>query len=198
MAEHVVNGVDVRELGQAIHRFRHDPELARFRFRARNRWLARGGRSHTTIDEFTGAGEDHRSAHRPFELDADEPEILLGRDEGPNPVEHLLNALVTCLTGAMVYHAAARGIRIEELESELEGEIDLRGFLGISEDVRKGYQRIHVTFHVKSDAPADRLRELCEFSPVFDVVRHGTAVDIDVDTRPAAARSAEEAAPTVH
>jgi uncharacterized OsmC-like protein len=182
MAEKIVNGVDIPALGKSIHEFRHNPDLAQFRFRAHNRWLSRGGHSETKITEFYGAKQENDG--RQFRMEADEPPILLGSDDGPNPVEHLLNALATCLTGAMVYHAAARGIRIEECESELTGEIDLRGFLGISDEVRRGYQRIHVRFRVKSDAPAEVLEECALYSPVFDVVTHGTQVDLSVETTP--------------
>lgn len=115
--------------------------------------------------------------------DADEPAILVGTDKGANPVEYVLHALAACLTTSMVYHAAARGIRIEELESQLEGDLDLRGFMSIGPDVRKGYQNIRVTFKVKSDAPAEKLKELCQFSPVFDTIRNPVAVAIDVQKK---------------
>jgi len=118
-----------------------------------------------------------------FMLEADEPEILAGQDHAANPVEHLLHALAGCLTSSMVYHAATRGIEIEELESRLEGELDMNGFLGLSSDVRKGYQNIRVTSRVKTNSEnLDTLRELAEFSPVLDVVSHGTLVDLKVES----------------
>lgn len=174
-----VNGVDVAELREKAQALKEDPELAKFHFQARNQWLD-GGHSRTTVTKFHGVKED--IAHdRPFELEADEPHILLGGDQGANPVEHLLNALVTCLTGAMVYHAAIRGIHIEELESTVEGDIDVRGFMGLSDEVRKGYQNIKVSFRVKADAPAEKLEECARFSPVFDTVTNGTSVDLQVE-----------------
>ncbi len=149
------------------------PELAKFHFRAENTWL-NAGHSQTTITDFYGVGE--QIAH-------DEPFVLLSNDEGPNPVEHLLNALVSCLTGALVYHAAIRGIHLEEVESTVEGDIDVRGFMGISDEVRKDYQNIKVTFRVKTDAPEEKLQECARFAPVFDVVTHGTEVDLQFERK---------------
>ena len=119
-----------------------------------------------------------------FELHADEPPILAGEDQGANPVEHLLNALASCVTTSIVAHAAVRGIHIEELESELEGDIDLRGFLGLDPNVPKGYTNIRVKFKVKTDAEnLERLKRLAEFSPVYNTITHGAKVDIDVQLK---------------
>lgn len=163
-----LNGVAIDQLAETIRQIRKRPDLADFAFRVRNEW-ERGGHSKTTIEAFHGVEQEHEHA-RSFELEADEPPVLLGRDLGPNPVEHLLNALVTCLTGALVYHAAARGIEIEALESRVEGTIDLRGFLGIAQDVPRGYQDITVTFRVRSSGPEDVLRQCAEFSPVYNTL----------------------------
>jgi uncharacterized OsmC-like protein len=97
-------------------------------------------------------------------------------------VEHLLNALAGCMTTSMVAHAAVRGIHIEELESELEGDIDLRGFLGLEKEVPKGYTEIRVKFRVKTDAAnLERLKRLTEFSPVLNTVKQGAKVSITVE-----------------
>jgi len=180
--DRVVNGVNTTELKKSIAQFQQDAGLAKFKFRVRNRWLG-GGHSRTTIKEFHGAGQEHRTESEGHVIDADEPEILLGKDAGANPVEHLLNALVTCLTGAMAYHAAARGIVIEELESEVEGDIDLRGFLGLTDEVRNGYQNIRITFKVKSEGTEEKLRECAFFSPVFDTVTNGTKVAVKIEKK---------------
>jgi uncharacterized OsmC-like protein len=163
-----LNGVAIDELAETIRLVRADPALGDFEFRVHNEW-DRGGHSKTTVEAFHGVKQENDHAQM-FELEADEPPVLLGRDLGPNPVEHLLNALVTCLTGALVYHAAARGIRIDGLETRVGGKLDLRGFLGISADVPRGYQDITVTFRVKSDAPEEALRECAEFSPVYNTL----------------------------
>jgi uncharacterized OsmC-like protein len=95
-----------------------------------------------------------------------------------------LNALARCLTSTLIYHAAIRGIKIDELESHLEGDIDLRGFLGLSSDVRRGYQNIRVNFKVKTDAEnLKRLKALSKLSPVFDVTSNGTNVDVRIEKK---------------
>jgi uncharacterized OsmC-like protein len=108
---------------------------------------------------------------------------LAGGNRGPNPVEYLLTALAGCLTSSMVYHAAARGIRIEELESEVEGDLDLGGFMGIANDVKKGFQNIRVTFRVRSDASPEKLKELALFSPVFDTITTAVPVTVNVEKK---------------
>jgi uncharacterized OsmC-like protein len=174
--QEMLNGVDVEELKQKVEVVQKDPDRAQFQFRIRNRWLI-AGRNQTTITDFDGDGQTNRHA-QPFILDADEPPLLLGEDQGANPVEYLLTALVSCLTSSLVYHAAVRGIHIEEVESEVEGDLDIRGFMGVAPDVRKGYRNIRVTFRVKSDAPKEKLEELARFSPVLDVVSNGTNVSL--------------------
>lgn len=180
--EKMLNGVDVAYVEETIEALAENPELAEFKFRLSNKWV-NGGHNHSTVGNFYGVKQEH-SHQTKFEWDADEPELLAGRDIGPNPVEHLLNALAACLTTTMVYHAAARGIKIEELESQLEGDIDLRGFLGISDEVRRGYQNIRVKFKVKTDAEnIERLKALSKLSPVFDVTSNGTNVDVQIEAK---------------
>jgi uncharacterized OsmC-like protein len=176
----VRNGVDVGALFATIAAVKEDPSIATFRFRAANRWLG-GDRNLTTVSGFYGAKQEQPHA-QPFEMECGEPPVLLGQDRGANPVEHLLNALIGCLTTTMVYHAAARGIDIGSVESELEGDLDLRGFLGISKEVRKGYSEIRVRMRVKSGAAPTTLRELAQFSPVFDVVSRALPVKVAVET----------------
>ncbi len=174
----LVNGVDVEELGRKVKALQADPELAACRFHVSNQWID-CGHNRTRIESWYGLKQENPHDH-PFELDCDEPAALLGTAQGANPVEHLLNALAGCLTSAMVYHAAVRGIQIESVRSEIEGEIDLRGFVGLSDDVRKGYRNIRVTFHVVSDAPVEKLKECASFSPVFDTVGHGTSINLKI------------------
>jgi uncharacterized OsmC-like protein len=174
------NGVDVDALFGTIQAIKQDPAIAEFRFRASNRWLG-GDSNRTTVTGFYGARQEHAHA-RPFEMECGEPPVLLGRDVGANPVEFLLNALIGCLTTTMVFHAAARNIAIEAVDSELEGDIDLRGFLGISREVRKGYREVRVKMRVKSKGSPAVLRELAQFSPVFDVVSRALPVRVEVET----------------
>lgn len=176
----VLNGVDTEAVNNLVSTLTEKSDLAAFKFRLKNKWVD-CGHNRSTVSGFHGTGQD--IAHlKAFELDSDEPPSLAGKDQGANPVEHLLNALAACLTTTMVYHAALRGIKIDALESELEGDIDLRGFLGISNDIRRGYQNIRVKFRVKTDAGnLARLKALTKLSPVFDVVTKGTSVDIAVE-----------------
>lgn len=175
-----LNGVDVGQLHQTVELIRAQPELATFRFRFDNRWSA-GPRSTSTVESFHGAGQDHRHA-TPFTLTIDEPPVLLGTDRHPNPGEYLLHALAGCLTSAIVYHAAARGIAIEAIESTIEGDVDLRGFLGLDPNVRSGFEQIRIGFRIKADLPDEQLKELCDlgprFSPMFDSITKGVPVDV--------------------
>ena len=174
-----VNGVDLDTLMATVQQIKDDPGLGACRFRARNAWLG-GNHNRTTVTDFHGARQDipHRQT---FTMEADEPPILAGHDEGANPVEHLLHALASCLTTSMVAHAAVRGIGIEALESELEGDINLNGFLGLDPNMPKGYTEIRARFRVKA-RPEDlpRIRELAEFSPVFNTITQGARVVVDV------------------
>ncbi len=186
MAEQVktkmVNGIDMDVLESTVNAIQHDPELGKCKFRVSNKWV---GANHncTTVTGFYGAKQE--IAHKqPFELHADEPPILAGEDQGANPVEHLLNALAACVTTSMVDHAAVRGIHIEELESEIEGDIDLQGFLGLSKEVPKGFTDIRVKFKVKADVDnMERLKRLAEYSPVYNTIIQGANVDIQIEPK---------------
>jgi uncharacterized OsmC-like protein len=164
-----LNGVDLERLTKTIQAVQAQPSLAEFKFRATNEWMD-GGHNRSTIRNFYGVGQEDTSRSTAFTYHADEPDVLLGQDHGANPVEYLLHALAACMTTSMVYHAAARGIAIESIESTLEGDLDLRGFLGLDETVRPGYENVRATFRVKADATAEQLEELFNFSPVYNTV----------------------------
>jgi uncharacterized OsmC-like protein len=179
---HAVNGIDMDTLKRTIDAIKDDPALGQCHFHVQNHWID-GNHNRTTIRSFYGAKEE-RPHKQPFEIDCDEPAILAGADGGANPVEHLLNSLAGCVTTSMVAHAAVRGIEIEELESQVEGDIDLRGFLGLAEDVPKGYTNIRVHFKVKADVDnMERLKRLAEYSPTFNTLIHGVKVDINVEPK---------------
>lgn len=174
----MTNGVDTAALFATIEAVKADTGLAKFEFRLRNEWVD-GGLNRSTISEYYGAGQDW-SRETPFELVNDEPPVLLSGDKGPNPVENLLHALAGCLTTSLVYHAAAKGIPVRAVRTRFEGDLDLRGFLGLSKEVRNGYRSIRVVFEIEGDMPEQQKRELIAMaqarSPVFDVVSHGTIV----------------------
>ncbi len=177
-ADQVVNGVNVTQLTQTIQAIRAQPTLADFKFRVNNTWVD-GGYNRAQVGDFYGTGQEISHA-KSFAFEADEPPVLLGTDKGANPVELLLTALSACMTTTLAYHAAARGIQLEAVESEYEGDIDLHGFLDLNPNVRKGYKEIRVTFKVKSDADEATLTELVKKSPVFDVVTRPTPVHITI------------------
>jgi uncharacterized OsmC-like protein len=177
----VLNGVNVTALIETIAAVSANAELAKFNFRATNRWLG-GDKNRTIIKGFTGALQEHRTDSKGFVVDNGEPPVLLGTDHAPNAGEWLLHSLVGCLTGTVAYHAAARGIEIEAIESKIDGDIDLRGFLGLSDEVRKGYSAIRVAMRVKTQADSATIKPLTMFSPMFDVVSRSVPVTIDLQT----------------
>jgi uncharacterized OsmC-like protein len=170
----------VTDLMQTVDAVKADPTVAKFRFRLNNEWLE-GGHNLSTLNEFYGAGEKQQRS-KSFLIHADEPIVLLGRDQAPNPAEYLLTALAACVTSALVYHAAARGIKIEGVESQVEGDVDVRGFLGLDENVRKGFQNIRIALAIHADVTDEQLEELASlgtgFSPVFDSVTKGVPVTV--------------------
>jgi uncharacterized OsmC-like protein len=182
----ITNGVNVTALFETIDAVKETPDLAKSKFRARHKWID-GGFARTTIQDFYTAGQEDTSRSKPFYLDHDEPPVLLGFNRGVNPVEYAISALAGCLTTGMVYHAAARGIEIQEIEAHLEGDLDLQGFLGLRDDVRRGYENIRVHFRIKADAPDETLEELIQmaqkYSPVFDIVTNPTPVTVSVERK---------------
>jgi uncharacterized OsmC-like protein len=175
------NGVNVTQLVETVGAIQNDPTLATFRFRAHNTWLG-GGYSRTSIHGFWGAGQEDSSRTAPFTLDGDEPPVLLGHNRAPNAVETVLHALASCLAIGFAYNAAAQGIEVRSLEFDLEGELDLHGFLGLSQQTRAGYQGITVTYRVDADATPEQIDELCSYvqrtSPVLDIISNPVPVTV--------------------
>jgi uncharacterized OsmC-like protein len=172
----VVNGVDVGQVMNIIEETETDATYAQFQFRATNQWMS-GGHSRSRIKEFYAGKAEDETRTEPFMLEADEPKITAGLDQAPNSMEFVLHALATCLTGTLVYHAAVRGIDIESVESSYEGNMDVRGLLGLSEDVRKGFNKVTVNMRVKSKASSEELTELALYSPVYDIVSNSLPVE---------------------
>ena len=178
-----LNGVDTPTLFATLGAVKEQPEIAKFQFRASNRWVS-GTHNRSTIHGFFGAGQEmeHKS---PTVMEADHPAVLVGADNGPTPVEYLLAALAACLTSGLANIAAARGVELTEVESTVEGDIDLLGILGLSDQARNGYKQIRVNFTIKGNAPEEKLRALVEQSrnrsAVFDVITNSVPVAIDVN-----------------
>ena len=180
----MLNGVDVDKVVATINAIKENPKLAQFQFRSETEWV-NGANSRTKIQGFYGVGSEDISRKKPFVIEGDEPSVLLGTNAGANAVETVLAALASCLAVGFAYNAAARGIRISSLKFTLEGDVDLQGFLGISESVRPGYQNIRVNYRVKSDAPREKIEELCDYvqktSPVLDIVHNGVPVTVTLE-----------------
>jgi len=176
------NGVDTATLFATLDAVKGNHEIAKFQFRATNTWVS-GTHNRSTIHGFHGAMQE-MTHHQPFVFDADHPPVLVGKDNGPTPVEHLLHALAACLTAGIANIAAARNVNLDEVSSTVEGDIDLLGILGLSDEVRNGYQQIKVSFRLRGDDPA-KLRDVVERSTkrsaVFDVMTNGAPVAIEVD-----------------
>jgi len=180
-----INNVNVDQLFKTIDMIKENPEIAKFKFRATNKWIS-GTHCRGTVKDFYGAlqEDDTRPA---MHYDMDEPPVLLGNNEGRNPVEYLLVALSGCLTTSLIAHASARGIAIKGVQSRYEGDIDLRGFLGISEEVAVGYQNIRVYFTIDAEVSREEkegmIRMAQKYSPVFNTITRSAPVSVHLDTR---------------
>jgi uncharacterized OsmC-like protein len=178
-----LNGVDTPKLFATLNVVKAQPELAKFQFRASNRWV-KGTHSRSRLETFSGAGAEHRHTGE-IEFNADHPAVLVGGDAAPTPVEFLLHAIAACITSGIGNIAAARGVTLTEVESTVEGDIDLRGILGLSGQVRNGYNQIRVHFRIKGDAAPEKLAEIVAQSQarsaVFDVLTNGTTVNVTAD-----------------
>lgn len=187
------NGLDLEQMGQTVKALKNNPALAQFQFRARNRWID-GGENRSTIKDFYGAGSEDTSRSEAFVFTNGEPPVLLGHNEGANPVEFLLHALAGCVTTTTVLHAAARGIKLRKLSTELTGNIDLQGLLALDDSVPVGYESIHIKMDIEADCSDEDLAELIAFaqrhSPVCNTVCRPVPVTIE---RVVVQRAASEA-----
>jgi uncharacterized OsmC-like protein len=178
----VRNGVDTAALFATIDAVKASPDIARFQFRATNRWVS-GTHNRSTIHGFYGAMQE-MTHQQPWTFDADHPPVLVGTDNGPTPVEYVLHALAACLTAGLANVAAARGVSLTEVSSTVEGDINLLGILGLSDDVRNGYEGIKISFTLRGDDP-EKLRKVVEQSrrrsAVFDIITNPVPVTIEVD-----------------
>jgi len=175
----VRNGVNVTQLAGTIQAIGRQPELARFQFRARNAWDT-GGHNVATVDSFYGTCQEMQHA-QPFVMHADEPAVLLGEDKGANPVEFVLAGLSGCMTTTLAYHSASRGLNIESIESQFEGDINLQGLLDLDPTIRPGYREIRVKFRVKGDPDEATIQELLRKSPVYDTLANPVRIKIEVE-----------------
>jgi len=177
--EQTVNGVTVSTVMGIVGAIEEDSDNAHFQFRLKNHWVD-GGLNRSQIKEYYALGEEDKTRSEHFIVDADEPCVNSGSDSSPNPMEYVLHSLASCLTSTLVYHAAVQGIEIESVESSLEGDLDVRGMLGMSEESRKAFNAVRVQMQVKSPADAETLTELALFSPVYDIISNSLPVEFEL------------------
>lgn len=181
-----LNGLDLTQMTETVALLKERPALARFEFRAGNRWMT-GGENQSRIKEFYGAGQEDESRTAAWELTNGEPPVLLGHNEGPNPVEFLLHALAGCVTTTTVLHATARGIKINRISTELVGNLDLQGLLALDESVPAGYESIRMRMDIDADCSDEELDDLLwfarEHSPVCNTVCRPVPVVLERVTR---------------
>ena len=172
------NGVPVDKLRGTIAKVTENPELAEFRFTARNTWIEGTG-TRSTIHEWYGAGGDHLHVQE-FTFGADHP--TLGHGHGPTPQEYVLHALAGCIVAGIATTAANRGVELRSIDTVVRGTIDVRGVLGIDGDVRNGYQSIDVEIDIDGDGTAEEVEALiqasCKRSAVFDMLANPTLVRV--------------------
>jgi uncharacterized OsmC-like protein len=178
----VRNGVPVNKLFATIDKVTAQPELAKFRFGARNQWVE-GTASRSTIHEWHGAGADHLHVEE-FSFAADHP--TLGHGHGPTPQEYVLHALAACVVAGIATTAAARKVELRSVTATMRGDIDVRGLLGIDASVRNGYGQISMDLEIDADASAEQIEALVagsrDHSAVFDIVSNPTPISITVNS----------------
>ena len=181
-----LNGVNLKDLSDTINMVYAHPELATFRFRVNNQWID-GSYNQSVIQEFYGAGQEDRSRKVPFIADNDLPGALIGTDQAPSPSENFLHALAGCLTTTMVYHATANGYKLNNVRTHLEGDLNLKGFLGIDPGTRPGFREIRVFIELDGDLSDAEKEEIIQFgkafSPVMDMITNRVPVRLEMRNR---------------
>ena len=177
-----LNGLDTEALFGTLAAIEQTPTLADFEFRASNQWIS-GGANRSRIKEFYGVGAEDESRNSAFEFTNGEPPVLLGNNEGANPVEFLLHALAGCVTTTTILHATARGIQIDSLSTKLVGTMDLKGLLALDDSAPIGYKEIHIEMDIKADCSDAELDDLLAFaqdhSPVCNTICRPVPVTIE-------------------
>ncbi len=175
----LINGIDTDQVVSLATKISEDEAYGKFKFRANNQWI-NGSRSRTSIQGLFVGGREDTSRRQALTVDADQPAFLAGKNTAPNSVEHLLHSLISCLSTTLVYHASVQGIGLEEVEVSAEGDMNARGFFGISDKVKKGYERIRVNMQVKSSADVDTLTQLAMHSPVYEIISKAVPVEFNM------------------
>jgi uncharacterized OsmC-like protein len=177
--DHRVNGVNTDCIVELATNMAQDENFGKFRFRADNEWV-NGSRSRTSIKNFYAGNGERTERTQALVVDADQPTFLAGENTAPNAVEHYLNALVSCINTTIVAHASVQGIQIEALDISAEGEMDARGFFGVSEEVNRGYNKINVEIRAKTNTDEESLRKMLNYSPVYEMVSKAIPVEVKI------------------
>lgn len=175
-----INGVDTAGLKKTVQAIKTDRKLGRCEFRVSNDWIE-GDENRGQTSTFYAAGSEQKHK-KTFHFQAGEPPLLMGKDEGANPVEFLLSALAGCMTTTIAYYSALNNQKIEKMSSTYEGDLDLQGLLNLDPNVRPGYQEIRVNFRIKTTASAEDIQKYYPFSPVYDVVSKSVPVHVTIET----------------
>jgi len=187
MQQKYVNCLNKERLDQTMESIKQTPNQAQFKFRCNGQWIE-GVHAYSVIQNFEHAGKEAADRPKPFVVDSDEPKTLLGANYAPNPTEWALHALTHCVGTTLMYHATARGVNIDNLAFDLEGDLDIQGLLGLNPEVRPGYQKINMNCRISGDASAEQLRELAEIgtshSPVFDMISASVPIEVRVQAEP--------------
>jgi uncharacterized OsmC-like protein len=151
-----LNGINLAALTQFAEGISQNPTNAKAKFSVTTDWEGQT-RTVATVKSYDLLGKTYEHA---FKIAADEPTTLLGRDTAPNPQELLMAALNACMSVGYVATAATKGVTIHSLQIETTGELDLRGFLGLDENVNPGYNEVHYTVHIDADGTPEQMEEI--------------------------------------
>lgn len=175
-----LNGFDLQAIENTVTALKGDPKIAEFKFKATNKWEA-GPRNTSAIQGFYGACQNDTTRDTPFKCSTDMPTVLNGTDVAPSPPEFLLHALASCITTSMMLLASAHGIQVDNVTVNVEGDINLNGFLGLDSCILKEYEHIKVSIAIEGDLTSeerDTLLELAKKSPVYNTILNPVPVDM--------------------
>jgi uncharacterized OsmC-like protein len=172
----LVNGIDTDQVVNLVTKVANNEAYGKFKFRAKNQWI-HGSRNRTSIQNFYAGGKEDTSRKEALTVDADQPTFLAGKNTAPNSVEHYLHAVTSCLTTTLSYHASVQGIELDDINVFAEGDMNVRGYFGVSDEINRGYERIRITMQVKSPADVDILTKLTMYSPVYEMVSRGVPTE---------------------
>lgn len=182
-----INGIDINRFIEIIDAVEKSPGLARFQFRAKNTWM-NGGHSRSIIKGFYGGKQEDDTRNETYIIENDQPLILLGSGKGASPLEYILNSLAGCITDSIIYNAALKGVEIKEMESELEGNFDLRNLFIKQDGIEKHDESINVKIRITANSLAEEEKiAFCEsakkFSSVFNMLTRAFPVNISIENQ---------------